>query len=93
MNQLRNDLTHNIRFLDFDLKSYVQSLSDKNFARAARTLCTGIVDAPVDLDETNITSAQAKQRRTITIRQVVFQKAPREAIWFSGLFALELLSL
>ena len=93
INQLRNDLTHNIRFIDFNLDRYARSLSDRDFARTARVLCTGVVDMPLDLEDARLSSARAKQRRTTTLRQMLFQRAPRKSIWFSGLFALDLLSL
>jgi|SRR5271157_2272690 len=93
LNKLRNELTHNIGFIDFDLDRYARSLSDRYFAKTARTLCTGALDEPLNSEDARVTAAQAKQRRTTTLRQMLFQQSPRESIWFSGLMALEVLSL
>jgi hypothetical protein len=94
LNRLRNDLTHNIRFIDFDLQRYVHSLSDSDFAKAARILCTHVIDVQLDSACAQVVArALATRRRISTARQMLFHRDPRASLWFSGLFALDLLSL
>lgn len=47
LNRLRNDITHNIRFIDFDLQNYVDSLSDSDFRRSAAALAAGFKNLPL----------------------------------------------
>jgi hypothetical protein len=47
LNRLRNDITHNVRFIAFELRGYVDALSDTEFRRTARALCAGFKDIPV----------------------------------------------
>jgi hypothetical protein len=48
LNRLRNDITHNIRFIDFDLRRYVDALSDSDFRRTAYALCAGFKNVSVE---------------------------------------------
>jgi len=48
LNRLRNDMTHNIRFIDFDLQKYVDSLSDSDFRRSATALAAGFKNITLD---------------------------------------------
>ena len=48
LNRLRNDITHNIQFIDFELAEYVDDLSDSDFRRTAVALCAGFKNIKAD---------------------------------------------
>lgn len=48
LNRLRNDLTHNIGFIAFQLEEYVDELSDLEFRRRAKTLGAGFKNVTMD---------------------------------------------
>ncbi|MGA2655996.1 MAG: hypothetical protein ABSH34_00615 [Verrucomicrobiota bacterium] len=96
LNRLRNDITHNIRFIDFDLRRYVDSLSDTEFRRTAAALCAGLKNGPAS----NFPAAHlmpvaksTRPRQVNTVRELFWQSVPRFSIWLAGYMTLDLLSL
>lgn len=92
LNRLRNDITHNIRFICFDIRSYVDSLSDSDCRRTAMTLSAGFKNLTLP-DYRKITPPKARQRDCRTVREVFWHLNPKFSIWNSGLWALDLISL
>ena len=78
LNRLRNDITHNIRFIDFDLRQYVDSLSDSDFRRTAYALCAGFKNTPMD----DIVAKRIDEdlKRNQRISEETFDPAIREVV-------------
>jgi hypothetical protein len=96
LNRLRNDVTHNITFIDFELRRFVQSLRPSVFSRSAKALCTGVLDLPIDQIESTVASKIDRiqtNQRIATLREFLFVADPRLSIWFSGLLVVDLLAL
>lgn len=95
LNRLRNDITHNLRFIEFDFRAYVDGLSDKDFRRTAAALCIGFKNAPVDDSWREVFHPQSKMpnRSIRTGRELFWHLSPRATLWFSGVGMLDLISL
>lgn len=95
LNRLRNDITHNIRFMDFDLRRYVDGLSDSDFRRTAVTLCAGVKNLPADSIPLpkQPSPASTRQRHCQTVREQIWHLFPRFSLSYAGLWTLDLLSL
>jgi hypothetical protein len=126
LNRLRNDITHNIRFIAFDLQRYVDDLSDKEFSRSAGALCAGFKDVPMRDYVAMIEDERAKKKsehagssiapadremasRSLaslsgpsktkrekpprTVRELFWQSAPKQSLWYAGVWTLDMLSL
>ena len=94
LNSLRNQITHQLRFIDFDLPRYIDDLSDREFRKLALHLCTGLEN--ITLADCNLSKLPTKRvvRHSFkTLREHVFLHYPKYSIWFSGVMTLELLSL
>jgi len=92
LNRVRNDITHNIRFIAFDFRAYVDSLSDADFRRTAVTLSAGFKNQPATTFP-KITPKNARHRDCRTVRELFWHFSPKLSIWNSGLWTLDLISL
>ncbi len=95
LNQLRNEITHNVRYLDFSLRSYVDGLSDAEFRRTAFSLCVGFKNVPLAEAPASISALRrpASSRHLRTMREWFWDLHPRFSIWNAGVPTLDLLSL
>jgi hypothetical protein len=96
LNRLRNDITHNVRYLDFKLRHYVDNLSDTDFRRTAVMLGAGLKNVPADSIPllANWTSPKStRQRHFRTAREQLWHNLPRFSLWCAGLMTLDLLAL
>ncbi len=95
LNRLRNDITHNIRFIEFDLDKYVDALSESDFRRTAVTLCAGVKNLPADSIPLPKQPARksTRKRHCRTVREQLWYFLPKFSIWYAGLLTLDLLSL
>jgi hypothetical protein len=93
LNRLRNDITHNIRFIAFEFRSYVDSLSDAEFRRNAVTLCAGLKNVSVDAIPTLQVPKHARSRQCRTVREMFWHLSPKLSIWDAGVWTLDLIAL
>ena len=94
LNSLRNQITHQLRFIDFDLPRYIDDLSDRDFRKLALHLCTGLENITLaDCRLSKLPTKRPVRHSSKTVREHVFLHYPKFSIWFSGVMALELLSL
>ena len=93
LNRLRNDITHNIRFIAFDFRSYVDSLSDSEFRRGAFNLCAGFKNVPSDAFPKLEPPKNARPRDCRTVREVFWHLSPKLSIWNAGLEHVEKVSI
>jgi hypothetical protein len=93
LNRLRNEITHNIRFIAFDLQSYVDRLSDVEFRRTAVTLCAGFKNVPADPFLKHLSRKNARPRQCRTVREVFWHVSPKLSLWNAGVWTLDLISL
>ncbi len=96
LNRLRNDICHNIRYIDFSLRSYVDGLSDADFRATARSLGAGFKNVPLAEFPASSFFQLPKVltiRRINTVREFFWNISPRALLWNSGVWTLDLLSL
>jgi hypothetical protein len=93
LNRLRNDITHNIRFIAFDFRSYVDGHSDVEFRRTATSLCAGFKNVSADVFPKQLTPKNARSRQCRTVREVFWHLSPKLSIWKAGVWTLDLISL
>ena len=93
LNRLRNDITHNIRFIAFDFRSYVDGLSDTEFRRTAVTLCAGFKNVPSNTFPAMRPPKNARPRECRTVRELFWHLNPKLSIWNAGVWTLDLISL
>jgi hypothetical protein len=95
LNQLRNEITHNVRYLDFSLRNYVDSLSDAEFSRTAFALCVGFKNVPLVEAPPAVSALRraTSSRRFRTVRELLWDFSPRMSLWNAGVPTLDLLSL
>jgi hypothetical protein len=89
--QLRNRIAHDLEFINLDLGRYVASLSEVEFQKAARSLAISYPDqpyqqAPKPLRKVIETAQKVlpPKHRTTTVREALFDVAPKPAIWSGG---------
>lgn len=97
LNRIRNDICHNIRYIDLNLKSYVHDLSDADFKRTARSLGVGFKNIPITQDVISFFRLRLPKSCAIrpanTCREFFWSLSPKATLWNSGLITLDLLSL
>jgi hypothetical protein len=100
LNRIRNEITHNIQFINLRLPRYFDSLSDKEFRNISRGLGAGWKNMPLEEAPAHYVSAlkkllvDKKTRHTPkTARELFMCISPKATIWNSGVYALELISL
>lgn len=96
LSRLRNKTIHNLDFITLNLRKYVDGLNDREFHRQAKNLAVGWKENPEDLPvlQTALKFPFQPTKRTLkTLREFFFQNTPKMAIWYSGLWTLDLLSL
>jgi hypothetical protein len=100
LGKARNQLVHNLKFLNFNLRKYYDNLNlvDRDFAidaigagwkdmsvsEALKAIFNG-VPVPSQFDTTGFAHS--------SLREVVVNLSPRAALWYAGVFTLDLLSL
>ncbi len=95
LNRLRNDITHNIRYIDFSLRRYVDNLSDAQFRKTAACLGAGFKNLPFAKcpEFASAFPRIGKDRHINTVREFFWKLSPRACLWNSGVWTLDLLSL
>jgi hypothetical protein len=94
LNRLRNDITHNIRFIAFDFNTYVDSLSEFEFRRTAAALHPGFKNTnPRGFFPKTWAPKNRRSRQCHTAREMLWHLAPKFSLWSAGLRTLDLISL
>jgi hypothetical protein len=95
LNRLRNDITHNIRFINLRLQVYFDSLSERDFSNASRGLGAGFKNTPLNTVPAlkKILGGRTPKHTPTTVRELFMCILPKITIWYSGSYALDLLSL
>jgi hypothetical protein len=95
LNRLRNNITHNIRFINLRLQAYFDSLNDRDFRDASRELGAGFKNQSLNTVPAlkKILGKRTPEHTPTTVRELFMCISPKATIWHSGIYALDLLSL
>ena len=95
LNRLRNEITHNIRFINLRLQDYFDSLSERDFRRASLGLGAGFKNMPLSSEPalTKILEGRMPKYTPTTVRELYMCVLPKITIWYGGSFVLDTLSL